>query len=185
MCAVACGCMNTICTCSCCVYTRVEVLFCVLHLQCTNFVKSYGPDVIEIITDAIDPKTECQVRWYLHSFPFSSPPFLFPHPSPPSLSLSSPSFSFFLPSFFLPFFLCPCSLPTFFTLFVSLLPLYPPPTCISLVQSFCNTPKHFKWISLHVGNHQLWKNCWTAVHCLTFYFITSSQYSTCINTAWV
>ena len=45
-------------------YTWVEVLFCVLHLQCTNFVKSYGPDVIEIIADAIDPKTECQVRWY-------------------------------------------------------------------------------------------------------------------------
>ena len=132
-------------------YTRVEVLFCVSHLQCTNFVKSYGPDVIEIITDAIDPKTECQVRWYLHSL------LSLPHPSPPSLSLSlsSPSFSFFLPSFFLPFFLRPCSLPTFFTLFVSLLPLYPPPTCISLVQSLCNTRKHFKWISLHVGNHQL------------------------------
>ena len=31
------------------------------YLQCDDFVKSYGPDVVEIIANYIDPKTMCQV----------------------------------------------------------------------------------------------------------------------------
>ena len=141
--------------------------------------------------EVVSVNTVIYPLYHLSSFPpflLSLSPFISSLPlslssSLPPLSLSPPSFSFFLPSFFLPFFLHPCSLPTFFTPFVSLLPLYPPPTCISLVQSFCTTRKHFKWISLRVGN-QLWKNCWTAVHCLTFYFITSSlqyMYKHCLS----
>ena len=103
----------------------------------------------------------------LLSFLFSPSPPLSLSPLPPSLSFSL--FSFFLPpSLLSPYLSHSLCLPP---------PSYPSP--ISLVQSFCTTRKHFKWISLRVGNHQLWKNCWTAVHCLTFYFITSSLQYMC------
>ena len=35
--------------------------FCFLLLQCTDFVKEYGPDLIPLIANLINPDKDCQV----------------------------------------------------------------------------------------------------------------------------